>query len=70
MALGARNAIVPRGGSRPRRSRICYARTMPGVRLIQNPQGEYARALLWGVSSSRHQCCSLVWPRKPNRGPK
>src|SRR5205807_8784070 len=41
---------------------------MPGVRLIQNPQGEYAHALLWGVSSSRRQCCSLARPRKPIRG--
>ena len=37
---------------------------------MQNPKGEYARARLWGVSSSRHQCCSLVRPRKPNRGPE
>jgi len=65
---GARNAIVIRGGSRPRDSRICYARTMPGVRLMQHPKGEYARARLWGVSSSRHQCRSLARPRKPNRG--
>jgi hypothetical protein len=43
---------------------------MPGVRLIQHPQGEYARALLWGVSSSRRQRCSLTRPRKPNRGTK
>jgi hypothetical protein len=35
---------------------------------MQDPKGEYARARLWGVSSSRHQCCSLVRPRKPNRG--
>ena len=65
---GARNAIVIRGGSRPRDSRICYARTMPGVRLMQHPKGEYARARLWGVSRSRHQCRSLARPRKPNRG--
>src|SRR5215469_10271915 len=68
IADGARNTIVIRGGCRPRHSRTCYARTMPGVRLIQNSKGEYARTLLWGVSSSRHQCCSLVRPRKPNRG--
>ena len=41
---------------------------MPGVRLIQHPKGEYARALLWGVSSSRRQRCSLTRPRKPIRG--
>ena len=57
-----------RGGSRSRDSLICYARTMPGVRLIQHPQGEYARALLWGVSSSRRPRCSQTRPRKPNRG--
>src|SRR5215470_11641060 len=68
IANGARNTIVDQRRELAPTQPGLLCRTMPGVRLIQNSKGEYARTLLWGVSSSRHQCCSLVRPRKPNRG--